>query len=160
MLSAPSWLFLDGQTASVSQREWQFCLWCYQSSLHLSLCQGLLVVPATRAYYAAHLFKKQTIKQTNKTAKELFLYGVVHEPPLQDAHDAHPPQWRWNRAQQSSAGHRWNVPWLMERQKGGNSSTWGIFPFPPTATSFSLSGKHKQTNPICIFIARGRWLLD
>lgn len=152
---APSWLLPHGQAAPASQREWEFYLWSYKSSLHLLLCQSLLPLPATRAYSAAYLLKR--------SPGFIFLWGwpklLVQEPTLQEVCDAHPPQWWWNRAQQSSAGCRWNIPWLMVRQKGDKQQHLGNIPL-PTYHHHLLSFSKTQISWFNLHFHSWEWLLN
>lgn len=146
-------LLPHGQAASASQREWYFYLWSYKSSLHLLLCQSLLPLPATRGYSAAYLLKSPGFI--------FFLWGwpklLVQEPTLQEVHDAHPPQWWWNRAQQSSAGCRWNIPWLRVRQKGDKQQHLGNIPLPTYHHHF-LSFSKTQISRLNLHFHSWEWL--
>lgn len=128
-------LLPHGQAAPASQREWYFYLWSYKSSLHLLFCQSLLPLPATRGYSAAYLLK---------SPRFIFFYGVdpscwsknqLYKRCMMHTHlsgDGREPSKALQGADETFPGSGWD-------KKVINSSTWGIFPFPPTAITFSFS---------------------
>lgn len=98
-----------------------------------------------------------------KSRVYFFLWGwpelSVQEPTLQEVCDAHPPQWWWNRAQQSSAGCRWNIPWLRVRQKGDKQQHLGNIPL-PTYRHHLLSFSKTQTSQPNLHFHSWEWLLN
>lgn len=103
------------------------------------------------------------IPTKKKSRVYFFLWGwpklSVQEPTWQEVCDAHPPQWWWNRAQQSSAGCRWNILWLRVRQKGDKQQHLGNIPL-PTYRHHLLSLSKTQISQLNLHFHSWEWLLN